>query len=97
MRRLAGEYNVAQAGGDVATRPRNPGSVGHVGDDNMPPATASEHGLCRDQIHEARRIRDAESAEPGVVRRRLDNRLDRGEERTRTALQNMVSVAAMRG
>jgi hypothetical protein len=96
-RRLADEYDAAQARGDVATRQRNPGSVGHVGDHNMPPATAADLGLRRDQIHEARQLRDAEAAEPGIVRRTLDDRLDRGDEPTRTALRKMVSEAAMRG
>jgi hypothetical protein len=50
---LAEEYDAAQARGEVATRQHNPGSVGHVGDSNMPPATAADLGLRRDEIHEA--------------------------------------------
>jgi hypothetical protein len=52
--RLAEEYDAAQARGEVATRQHNPGSVGHVGDSNMPPATTADLGLRRDEIHEAR-------------------------------------------
>lgn len=96
-RRLADEYDAAQARGEVATRQHNPGSVGHVGADDMPPATAADLGLRRDEIHEARQIRDAETADPGVVRRALDDRLERGEEPTRAALRKMVVDAAMRG
>ena len=80
-RRLADEYDAAQARGEVATRQHNPGSVGHVGADDMPPAIAADLGLRRDEIHEARQIRDAEAADPGVVRRALDDRLERGEGR----------------
>ena len=63
----------------------------------MPPATAADLGLSRKAIHEARLIRDAEEAEPGIVRRTLDEKLARGEEPTRTALRKMVVDAAMRG
>jgi hypothetical protein len=37
----------------------------------MPPATAADLGIRRDEIHEARKLRDAESAEPGLIRRAL--------------------------
>ena len=41
-REVAGlAYDSARARGDVSTRQRNPGSVGHVGDHNMPSATAA--------------------------------------------------------
>ena len=94
-RRLADEYDAAQARREVA-------KVGqyeraNVENDNVSPATAADLGLRRDQIHEARIIRDAEAADPGVVRRALDDRLERGEEPTRAALRKMVVDAAMRG
>jgi len=56
--RLAEEYDAAQERGEAATRQNNPGS-GHVGDDNMPLATAADLGLRRDEIHEARKLRRA--------------------------------------
>jgi hypothetical protein len=92
-RRLADEYDAAQARGEVASdgRPKT------VGNDNGIPATSADLGLRRDQIHEARQIRDAEAADPGIVRRTLDERLDHGEEPTRAALRKMVVDAAMRG
>lgn len=92
-RRLADEYDAAQARGDAASdgRPKT------VGDDNGIPATCADLGLRRDQIHEARQLRDAEAADPGLVRRTLDDRLERGEEPTRTALRKMVVSAAVRG
>jgi hypothetical protein len=92
-RRLADEYDAAQARGEVHRRggqlPRG------VADDNIP--SAADLGLRRDQIHDARQIRDAEAADPGIVRRTLEDRLERGEEPTRAALRKMVVDAAMRG
>jgi hypothetical protein len=82
-RRLADEYDGAQERGEVATRQNNPGSVGHVSDSNMPPATAADLGLSRNDIHDSRLIRDAEEADPGIVRRTLDEKLARGEDPSR--------------
>ena len=80
-RRLADEYDAAQARGEVMGRARS-----CVGDDNAP-ATAADLGLRRDQIHDARLLRDAEAADPGIVRRTLDAKLARGEEPTRSAVR----------
>jgi hypothetical protein len=82
-RRLADEYDAAQARGEVQ---RHGGQVPRgVADHNIP--STADLGLRRDQIHEARLIRDAEAADPGIVRRTLDERLARGEEPTRAALR----------
>lgn len=89
-RRLADEYDAAQERGEIAQM----GSNQHR-DEGV--AVSNTLGLRRDQIHEARRLRDAEAADPGIVRRTLDDRLTRGEEPTRTALRKMVTDAAMRG
>ena len=99
-RRLANEYDAAQARGDVAghgggrnfkvdvpnleTAPRD---VGDVSEENTRSSTLAEIGLRRDQIHEARQLRDAEDADPGIVRRTLDEKLQRGEEPTRSAVR----------
>ncbi|WP_123194477.1 hypothetical protein [Pannonibacter phragmitetus] len=91
-RRLADEYDAAQARGEVK---RNGGDRSSVEDHNT--ASTADLGLRRDQIHEARQFRDAEAADPGIVRRTLDDRLERGEEPTRAALRKMVVDAAMRG
>ena len=46
--------------------------------EHSPPApTAADLGLTRKEIHEARIIRDAEKAEPGIVRRTLHEALSR--------------------
>ena len=81
-RRLADEYDAAQARGEVK---RNGGDRSSVEDRNT--ASAADLGLRRDQVHEARRLRDAEAAEPGLVRRTLDERLEKGEEPTRSAVR----------
>lgn len=89
-RRLADEYDAAQARGEVAGLGAN-----QHRDEGV--AVSNTLGLRRDQIHEARRLRDAEAAAPGIVRRTLDEKLERGEEPNRTALRKMVVDAAMRG
>lgn len=61
-RRLADEYDAAQERGQVATRQNNPGSVGHVLKQSMPPATTADIGLTRKEVHDARQFRDAERA-----------------------------------
>jgi len=92
-RRLADEYDAAQTRGEVARLGDNLPSVEVT---NSKP-TAADLGLRRDEIHEARLIRDAEANDPGIIRRTLDDRLARGEEPTRAALRKMVVDAAMRG
>lgn len=79
-RRLADEYDAAQARGEVAGHGRSKVEPANV-------TTAADLGLRRDQIHEARRLRDAEAADPGIVRRTLDQKLERGEEPTRSAVR----------
>jgi hypothetical protein len=94
-RRLADEYDAAQERGEVAS--------GSVRTDIVPkqndvrPATAADVGLSRKEIHDARTIRDAELADPGIVRRVLNDKLERDEEPTRAALREAVTEAAMRG
>ena len=89
-RRLADEYDAAQARGEVAGLGTNQHREEGV-------VVSNTLGLRRDQIHDARLIRDAEQADPGIVRRTLNERLERGEEPNRAALRKMVVDAAMRG
>lgn len=91
-RRLADEYDAAQERGEVATRQNNPGSMGHVDDANMP-ATAADLGLRRDEIHEARMIRDAEEAHPGIVRETLDRSLEERREPTKAEMRRSILAA----
>ena len=93
-RRLADEYDGAQARGDVGQQGARRDLVRA---ENEVVASAADLGLNRREIHEARQLRDAETSDPGIVRRTLDDRLENGEEPTRTALRRMVTDAAMRG
>lgn len=90
-RRLADEYDAAQERGEVATR----------ADQNLLPdqkkVSVSDLGLTHKDIHEARLVRDAEAADPGIVHRTVTERLQAGHEPTRTALRGAISEAAMRG
>jgi len=82
--RLADEYDAAQDRGEVMGSSRS-----CVGDDNAPPTTA-ELGLRRDEIHEARKLRDAEAAAPGKIEAAADALIARGEEPTKAALRREV-------
>jgi hypothetical protein len=62
--RLADEYDAAQERGEVAPQ----GRPEKVSDENLLP-TVADIGLTKGQVHEARQIRDAEKADPGIVRR----------------------------
>lgn len=83
--RLAEEYDDAQDRGEVK---RLGGDTSGVAYHNT--ASAADLGLRRDEIHEARRLRDAETAEPGLIQRALTAMVDRGEEPTRAALKREV-------
>ncbi len=93
-RRLADEYDMAQARGEVGKSGVRTDLVSQ-GNEVVP--SAADIGLSRKAIHDARLIRDAEEADPGIVRRTLDEKLERGEEPNRAALRKMVVDAAMRG
>lgn len=90
-RRLADEYDAAQERGEV---------VGpHGGGDSTVPnrnaATAADLGLSRKEIHEARKIRDAEEKDPGIVRRTLDSALERGAEPSKAEVRRAVAPDVM--
>lgn len=91
-RRLADEYDAAQERGEVA----GVGKRVIIPSGNNKP-TVEDLGITSKDIHEARLIRDAEVADPGIVERSLYERLEAGHEPTRTALREAVSEAAMRG
>ena len=72
-RRLADEYDAAQERGEIATAGGE-----RSGREQSPLApTAADIGVSRKDIHDARTIRDAEQADPGVTRRALDGMLER--------------------
>lgn len=85
-RRLADEYDAAQERGEVQRH----GGQGKrdVPFRNVP--SAADIGLSKKQIHEARIIRDAEAANPGIVREALDEALASGEEPTKARVKRAV-------
>lgn len=90
-RRLADEYDAAQGRGEVAKAGQY--HRANVENDDVSPATAAELGLRRDEIHEARKLRDAEVASPGLTFRVLDDCIANGEEPTRAALKRAAADA----
>ncbi len=85
--RLADEYDAAQARGEVK---RNGGDRSSVDDHNT--ASAADLGLRRDEIHEARKIRDAERDNPGLIDSALDA-VEHRQEPTRAELQRSIHAA----
>lgn len=63
MIRLADEYDAAQERGEVGQSGTRTDLV--AGSNEVRPATAADLGLRRDEIHEARKLRDAERAANG--------------------------------
>lgn len=84
--RLAEEYDAEKAAGNIAAQGQRTDLL--AGDKKVP--TARDIGLRHDEIHEARRLRDAERADPGIIERTLNGMVERGEEPTRAALKREV-------
>lgn len=91
-RRLADEYDEARINGTASAQ----GQRTDILPDEKKVATVAELGLTHKEIHEARLIRDAEKAEPGIVRRTLDEKLARGEEPTRSAVRRAAEAKLQR-
>lgn len=72
--RLADEYDAAQDRGEVA----RVGQRRNVVDDNV--SIAADLGLRRDEIHEARQMRDAELIAAGTVENAICERVEAGQE-----------------
>lgn len=83
--RLADEYDAAQERGEVATGNRTKDFS--VASDNAKPATAADLGLRRDEIHEARQLRDLERDNPGEFERVTNEIVERGEEPTKASIR----------
>lgn len=92
-RRLADEYDAAQERGEVASK--NDGDRSSATE--YLKSTVADLGLTSKDIHEARKIRDAEVNDPGIIKRTLAEKLKAGEEPTKAALREAVTEAAMRG
>lgn len=88
--RLADEYDGAQDRGEVA----GAGKPVIIPDGNNK-ATAAEIGVNPKEMHVARKVRDAEKAEPGKAERAVKDIIARGEEPTKTKLrQEMIATPA---
>ena len=84
-RRLADEYDAAQERGEVrGARERTTSSPEAVG--------VSDLRISHKEIHEARQVRDAEAADPGITRRTLDSLIERGEEPTKAAVRREIAA-----
>jgi hypothetical protein len=91
--RLADEYDAAQKRGEViGTSGGNPDLLTNRSQPERL-ATVEDIGLTRKLIHQARRIRDAEKRQPGIVRRTLDQQLAHGEEPSRAASMRAIDQA----
>lgn len=87
-RRLADEYDAAQERGEVADQGK-PSRTGGL-------ATVADIGLTHKDIHEARQIRDAEVAHPGIIRQVLDDALDAGSDPTKAAVRRAINPRTRR-
>lgn len=85
--RLADEYDAAQKRGEVG---QSGSRTDLVAKGNEVPPTAAEVGLDRKNIHQARKLRDAENASPGKTKAVIDGIVARGEEPTRAKIQREV-------
>jgi hypothetical protein len=93
-RRLADEYDAAQERGEVASGRDGPGAG--VSDGNAK-ATVADIGITRKEIHDARLVRDAEVADPGIVRRTVEEDVAAGKGPTKAKVRRVVKAAAKRG
>lgn len=85
-RRIADEYDAAQERGEV----KSVGNPNYSQAEKLP--SASEIGLTPKEIHEARTIRDAEEADPGIVRRVVEEAIASNQEPTRAKVMRAVKA-----
>lgn len=84
--RLAEEYDQAQDRGEVVGA--HDGAKKRVEGNNA--ITSADLGLRRDEIHAARKLRDAERDEPGIVARTINQMVESGEEPTSASLRRKI-------
>lgn len=84
--RIAREWNAAQEAGEASTggRPKT------VPEENG--FTAEEAGLSRKEIHEARKLAEAEERAPGIVERAIAARLAAGLEPSKASLRAAIGT-----
>lgn len=88
--RLADEYDAAQERGEVA---KNGDNLTRITKGNSK-ATMADIGLNGKDVHEARKLRDAEKNDPGVTERAINEMVDRGEEPTKAKLKKGLHLVA---
>jgi hypothetical protein len=81
-RRLADEYDAAQDRGEIRSNGERSFSA--------PEKVSGTDLISPKALYEARQLRDAEAADPGVIRRALDARLAQGQEPTKAAVGEVV-------
>lgn len=84
--RFADEYDAAQERGEVAS---NGGDRSRISDGKSAPK-AAEVGIKPKELHNARKLRDAEKASPGKVEAVIQDIVARGEEPTQAKVQREV-------
>ena len=82
--RLADEYDAAQERGEVAKRGWESGVDKH----NI--TTAADLGLRRDQIHEARKVRDVLRKDPAAIEDKVNALVEQGLEPTKAAIREQL-------
>ena len=90
-RRLADEYDAAQERGEARTRGGD--RTSKLSDEKFGP---SDIGMTDTQIHEARKIRDAEKADPGIIHRTLTEAIESGEEPTRAKVKKAIAKGSFK-
>lgn len=85
-RRLADEYDAAQERGEV--QPHGGQGKRDIPDENIP--SVKDLGLSPRDVHEGRLIRDAETADPGIIERTINKAVAAGEEPTKAKVRRAV-------
>ena len=85
--RLADEIDAAQQRGELASAG---GDRTKIPDGNFAPSMA-DVGLDNKQVHEARKLRDAEKASPGKTKAVIEDIVSRGEEPSRAKIHREVT------
>jgi len=83
--RLAEEYDAAQDRGEI----RGNGDKSFSGREKL----SGPQIIPPKQLHEARAVRDAERADPGITERAIQGMVDRGEEPTKAKLNREIATA----
>lgn len=90
--RLADEYDAAQGRDEIAKLGTNQTQVGLPSENTLP--TVKDLGITSKDIFNAREVRDAEKAEPGIVAATLKKLLADGIEPTKARLRDAISAQA---